>query len=79
MRTIVELPDALRARLLELASRRGSRGVSAIIEEALERYLDDEDLRRWRAEEARALIGTLSEQDAWDLEASIRYPGGRWR
>jgi predicted transcriptional regulator len=79
MRTTVELSDAVRARLLELAARRGERGFSALVEEALERYLEDEEGRRRQAEHAKALIGTLSERDADELEASVRTLRELWR
>ena len=79
MRTTVELSDAVRARLLELAARRGERGFSALVEEALERYLEDEERRRSQAEEAKAVIGSLSGQEADELEASVRALRERWR
>jgi metal-responsive CopG/Arc/MetJ family transcriptional regulator len=79
MRTTVELSDAVRARLLELAARRGERGFSALVEEALERYLEDEDRRRRQAEDAKAVIGVLGEREADELEASIRTLRERWR
>lgn len=79
MRTTVELSDAVRARLLELAARRGERGFSALVEEALERYLEDEERRRRQAEHAKAAIGTLSELEGEELEASVRTLRERWR
>jgi mRNA interferase MazF len=79
MRTTVELSDAVRARLLELAARRGERGFSALVEEALERYLEDEDRRRRQAEDAKAVIGILGEREADELEASVRTLRERWR
>lgn len=79
MRTTVELSDAVRARLLELAARRGERGFSALVEEAVERYLEDEDRRHLQAEQAKAVIGCLSEAEAEQLEMSIRILRERWR
>ena len=79
MRTTVELSDAVRARLLELAARRGERGFSALVEEALERYLEDEERRRSQAEAAKAVIGSLSGQEGDELEASVRTLRERWR
>ena len=40
MRTTIELSDEHRARLLELAARRGEKGFSSIVEEALARFVD---------------------------------------
>jgi metal-responsive CopG/Arc/MetJ family transcriptional regulator len=79
MRTTVELSDAVRARLLELAARRGERGFSALVEEAVEHYLEEQDRRRRRAEEAKAVIGSLSDDEADALESSVRDLRGRWR
>lgn len=79
MRTTVELPDEIRARLLELAARRGERGFSGIVEEALERYLAEEERRRGLAEAARAVLGSLEEEDADALLASVRRLRDRWR
>jgi predicted DNA-binding protein len=42
MRTTIEIPDDQRARLLELAARRGEKGFSALVREALELYLRDQ-------------------------------------
>lgn len=79
MRTTVELSDEIRAKLLELAARRGERGFSAIVEEAVARYLQEEEERRRLAQQARSVIGTLSEDDARDLEESVRTLRSRWR
>lgn len=79
MRTTVELSDEIRAKLLELAARRGERGFSALVEEALARYLEEEDERRRRSERARAVLGTLDEEDASAVEASIEALRARWR
>lgn len=79
MRTTVELSDEIRAKLLELAARRGERGFSALVEEAVARYLEEEDERRRRSERARAVLGTLDEEDASAVEASIEALRARWR
>jgi predicted DNA-binding protein len=78
MRTTIELPETLRARLQSLAVRRGQRGLSTIVREAVEHYLDGEDDRRWDAEETRAVMGALNEQDARDLQALQRRLARRW-
>jgi predicted DNA-binding protein len=64
MRTTIDLKDEHRARLLELAGRRGEKGFSSVIAEAI-----DAHLRRIEAgDEARAralrLRGRLSRRDA---------------
>jgi metal-responsive CopG/Arc/MetJ family transcriptional regulator len=79
MRTTVELSDAIRAKLLELAARRGERGFSAVVEEAVARYLEEEGRREERAEQARAVIGAMDDEDARALESSVRTLRDRWR
>lgn len=79
MRTTVELSDEIRAKLLELAARRGERGFSSVVEEALELYFDAEDRRQRQAEAARAILGTMSDDEADDLRASIRRLREQWR
>lgn len=79
MRTTVELSDEIRAKLLELAARRGERGFSALVEEAVAGYLEQEEERRRRAEEARSVLGAMEEEDAAELEASVRRLRERWR
>lgn len=79
MRTTVELSDEIRAKLLEVAARRGERGFSALVEEALERYFDEEERRRRRAEEARTVLGSMNDEDAEDLRDSVRRLRERWR
>ena len=79
MRTTVELSDESRAKLMELAARRGERGFSALVEEAVVRYLAEEDERRRLSERAREVLGTLDEDTAHDLASSIEALRRRWR
>ena len=79
MRTTIEIRDDLRARLLEIAARRGEKGFSAIVEEALERYLyrnaDSDRLRR----AALAVGGSLTDDEAAELEERTREIRESWR
>lgn len=79
MPTTVQLSDETHAKLLELAARRGGRGVAALVEEAVARYLAEEDEHRRRSDRARAVLGTLAEEDASAVEASIDAVRARWR
>lgn len=79
MRTTVELSDEIRARLLELAARRGERGFSALVEEAVARFLEEEEKRGRAAREARSVLGTMSEDEARVLEESVRALREHWR
>jgi metal-responsive CopG/Arc/MetJ family transcriptional regulator len=78
MRTTIEIPDELRAKLLELAARRGLSGYSTIVQEALEHYLSSAlgDVRRRRALDA---LGSLSAKDASELRESVLALRQRWR
>jgi len=79
MRTPIEIRDDLRARLLGLAAARGERGYSKIVEEALERYLLDEDRREERVGELLALRGTMSDEDAAAVRGEIERLRSGWR
>lgn len=79
MRTTIELPDDQRARLLDLAARRGEKGFSRLIQEAVERLLADDDTRHARSEYALALKGSLDAKAADDLEASVARLRSNWR
>jgi predicted DNA-binding protein len=79
MRTTIEMKDEHRARLLELAARRGEKGFSAIVGEAIDLYLrqleGDGEVR------ARALAarGTLSDRAANELTERTRALRADWR
>lgn len=79
MRTTIELPDQLRAKLLELAARRGEKGFSGLVAEAVARYVQDEAERAERLRAAKGALGRLDDAAADALEASIRELRARWR
>ncbi len=62
MRTTIELPDNHRAKLHSIAARRGWRGYSRVIQEAVEAYLRSED----EAEAARRVL--LNRHGSWSAE-----------
>jgi len=79
MRTTIEIPDHQRARLLELAARRGEKGFSRLVQEALEKYLDEAAVREERVRDALGVIGGLDDESADRLEESVRRLRERWR
>jgi predicted transcriptional regulator len=85
MRTTIELSDDQRAKLLALAAKRRLRGYSALIQEALERYLKEapnrEQIRAGAkaARVARKIRGTLSEAEAERMRRRIEELWKRWR
>lgn len=80
MRTTVEIRDDQRAKLLELVARRGEKGFSRLVEEALDEYLDPGCGRRGeRVRRALRAIGSVDEEAAARLEDSARRIRATWR
>jgi len=79
MRTTVEIRDDQRAKLLELAARRGEKGFSRIVEEALDEYLGAAQGRDEKVRRALLAIGSLDEEAADRLEESARRIRATWR
>lgn len=79
MRTTVEIRDEFRARLLEIAAARGEKGFSGLVEEALRRYLEDEDRQAEARRVALAVQGSLSDDEADELEERAAEIRGSWR
>ncbi len=79
MRTTIEISDEQRARLLELAARKGEKGFSKLVQAALDAYLDaqhaQDDMRR------RALMirGAFTDKDADQVRAAARDLRTSWR
>ncbi len=78
MRTTIEIDDEHRARLLEIAARRGLKGFSQIVAEAIERYLVEED-PEMRRKEVRRLQGSLAGKEGEDLRRRVRKIQKMWR
>jgi predicted DNA-binding protein len=79
MRTTVEITDEQRARLLELAARRGEKGFSKLVQEALEFYLGELESRKQRVSDALSVLGRLDGEAADELEATVRRIRKTWR
>ena len=79
MRTTVEITDEQRAKLLELAAKRGEKGFSTLVQEALERYLEDIDEHDRRIREARSVLGKMDEKSAQELETVVHALRNSWR
>jgi predicted transcriptional regulator len=79
MRTTIEMRDDHRAALLQLAAKRGEKGFSSIVAEAISAYLASakatEDVRRRAAQ----LRGSLGEKEAEELRASAARLREEWR
>ena len=79
MRTTIEITDEQRAKLLEAAARRGEKGFSSIVQEALTDYFDAEEKRQERVRRALEAIGSLDANETSALERSVRELRQRWR
>jgi hypothetical protein len=79
MRTTVEMKPEHRAALLALAARRGDKGFSSVLEEAIETYLSGERDREYRRRELLSLQGSLSEEEAGELRETARELRESWR
>ncbi len=71
MRTTIEMSDDIRGRLLEIAARRGMKGFSNLVQEALETYLADRDSENERVRRAVLLKGAFREKDANNMREVI--------
>lgn len=74
MRTTVEIPDELRARLLDLAAKRGEKGFSRTLKEVIDAGLEslERGERRARIERGLAALGSLSDEAAENMREEIR-------
>ena len=71
MRTTIEIPDEQRAKLLEAAAKRGEKGFSSIVQEALADYFDAEEKRQEKVRRALEVIGSLDADQTAALERSV--------
>ena len=79
MRTTVEIDDAQRGELLKLAAQRGEKGFSAVVREALDLYIRQQRAKKEAVAQALKLQGSLRDDEADALEASIVQLREKWR
>jgi hypothetical protein len=79
MRTTVEMKPEHRSALLALAARRGEKGFSSVLAEAIEEYLDQERTRVQRRKEVLSLEGSLSGPEAKYLRETTISLRENWR
>lgn len=81
MRTTVEITDEQRARLLALAARRGEKGYSGLVREAVEQYLTvaEERDRERRKSAAYDALGSFSADEAEALRHRVGTVRENWR
>ncbi len=79
MRTTIEIKPEHRARLLELAARKGCKGFSSLVEEALEQYFVSQAQEEAKRAVAAGLYGVLSKKDADKLREEADQSRKKWR
>jgi len=79
VRTTIEIKPEHRARLLELAARKGFKGFSSLVEEALERYFVSQAQEEAKRTVAAGLYGVLGEKDADRLRKEADQLRKEWR
>jgi predicted transcriptional regulator len=79
MRTTVEITDEQRSRLLEAAARRGEKGFSSILQEAIDHYFEAEEARQQRIQRALRAVGSLTRGQAERLQKDTRALRRSWR
>ena len=79
MRTTVEMTPEHRSALLALAARRGEKGFSSVLAEAIELYLEGEQKRAARRRKLLDLGGSISDDEAEGLRRVTRQLRNHWR
>jgi hypothetical protein len=79
VRTTIELDEPSRGRLLELAARRGKKGFTDLVNEAVVRDLDAHDAVAERQRAAARLHGALSADEADALVDGVAAARAIWR
>lgn len=79
MRTTIEIRDDHRAALLELAARRGEKGFSRLVEEAIEVYLEAERRREEERKRALRVRGALGDEETKALRERVSKIREVWR
>ncbi|HVT19399.1 MAG TPA: hypothetical protein VHQ90_24880 [Thermoanaerobaculia bacterium] len=79
MRTTIELKDEHRAKLVELAARRGEKGFSAVVAEAIEAYFETLAKQKKGRRAALRLKGSLTAEEADELRDATRLIRDSWR
>ena len=75
----MEIRDEQRARLLELAARKGEKGFSRLIQEALDLYLRQLEDREAETQAALETLGSLDRKEAARLRQSVGRLRDTWR
>lgn len=79
MRTTIEITAEQRARLVEMAARRGEKGFSKLVQQALDSYLRVQAGEEEKRRRALMLKGALASGEADRLRTATRKLRESWR
>lgn len=79
MRTTIELSDDLIAALRALAVKKGYRGYSLIMEEAVRHYLNDHERKDLASSVLLKMRGTWSAKEAREIKKRLEEIRKNWR
>lgn len=79
MRTTLEIDDEQRAQLLRLAARKGQKGFSGLVQEAIAEYLKRVQTRQDSIQAAVRVLGSLSDASGKKLADSVKKLRSAWR
>jgi len=79
MRTTIEMKPEHRSKLLSIAARRGRKGFSDVVAEAIEVYLNGDAERAAKRKRMAALLGSLSDKDAAAMREEVARIRRNWR
>jgi hypothetical protein len=79
MRTTIDLADGQRAELLRLAAKRGLKGFSQIVQEAVDMYIRQQRDKEEAVRTALALRGAFRGRAAAEFEKRVQDIRKSWR
>ena len=79
MRTTIDLTDEQRAELLRIAAKRGVKGFSSLVQEALDDYLKRQGAKEGAIASALSLKGCLKGKAAAEFEERVKSLREMWR
>lgn len=78
MRTTIEISDRHRSVLLALAAKRGMRGYSEIVQEALDQYIASQTQRMVTKEEVLAMKGSWQKEETEQVISRLLELREKW-
>ena len=79
MRTTIELSNDHRSSLHSLAARRGLRGYSKLIQEAVDLYIQEMTAKEGNTEHLLKMRGTWNKEEARKFQNKLREVRGNWK